>query len=70
MNVRAPISEETQVSQKHTAVTSHDRREFLKAGGAVTAALLAPSMLAAETQRTLPGLPSNPVTPKAMPARN
>ena len=47
------------------------RREFLKAGGAVTAALLAPSAaLAATPDRELPGLPSNPRTPAAMPARN
>ncbi len=48
----------------------HDRREFLKAGGAVTAALLAPSVLKADTAKTLPALPSNPVTPAAMPTRN
>jgi hypothetical protein len=48
----------------------HDRREFLKAGGALTAALLAPSALKADTPKTLPGLPSNPVTPTAMPTRN
>jgi len=46
------------------------RREFLKAGGAVTAALLAPSAIAADTAKTLPSLPSNPVTPTAMPTRN
>jgi uncharacterized protein len=45
------------------------RRDFLKAGGAVTAALLAPAALA-DTQRTLPALPSNPKTPAAMPTRN
>jgi len=45
------------------------RREFLKAGGAVTAALLAPSVIA-ETPKMLPGLPSNPVTLAAMPTRN
>ena len=47
----------------------HGRREFLKAGGAAAAALLAPAALA-ETPKTLPGLPSNPVTPTAMPTRN
>src|ERR1035438_7476728 len=47
----------------------HGRRDFLKAGGAVTAALLAPSAIA-DTKKALPGLPSNPVTPKAMPTRN
>ena len=45
------------------------RREFLKAGGAVTAALLAPSALA-DTPKALPSLPSNPKTPAAMPTRN
>jgi aryl-alcohol dehydrogenase-like predicted oxidoreductase len=47
----------------------HGRRDFLKAGGAVTAALLAPSAIA-DTKKALPGLPSNPVTSKAMPTRN
>jgi len=46
------------------------RREFLKAGGAVTAALLAPSSALANTSKALPGLPSNPKTPTAMPTRN
>jgi aryl-alcohol dehydrogenase-like predicted oxidoreductase len=47
------------------------RREFLKAGGAVTAALLAPSAaLAATPNKELPGLPSNPRTPATMPTRN
>jgi aryl-alcohol dehydrogenase-like predicted oxidoreductase len=46
------------------------RRNFLKAGGAVTAALLAPSAFAVTPNKTLPGLPSNPVTLKAMPTRN
>jgi len=46
------------------------RREFLKAGGAVTAALLAPTAVMADAAKTLPGLPSNPVTPTAMPTRN
>jgi uncharacterized protein len=48
----------------------HGRREFLKAGGAVTAALLAPTALHADTQKTMPPLPSNPVTPGSMPTRN
>src|ERR1035438_6968239 len=55
---------------EHSTFGGHGRREFLKASGAVTAALLAPSALAAETQETLPGLPSNPVTPTSMPTRN
>jgi aryl-alcohol dehydrogenase-like predicted oxidoreductase len=47
------------------------RREFLKASGAVTAALLAPSAaLAGTPNKELPGLPSNPRTPAAMPTRN
>ncbi len=50
--------------------TNHGRREFLKAGGAVTAALLAPGVLSAETPKALPAMPSNPVTLKSMPTRN
>jgi aryl-alcohol dehydrogenase-like predicted oxidoreductase len=46
------------------------RREFLKAGGAVTAALLAPSALADTPAKSMPGLPSNPRTMTAMPTRN
>jgi aryl-alcohol dehydrogenase-like predicted oxidoreductase len=46
------------------------RRDFLKAGGAVTAALLAPAALKADAPKTLPSLPSNPKTPGAMPTRN
>ncbi|HUV70482.1 MAG TPA: aldo/keto reductase [Terracidiphilus sp.] len=46
------------------------RRKFLKTGGAVTAALLTSSALAAETTKTLPSLPANPLTPSAMPTRN
>jgi aryl-alcohol dehydrogenase-like predicted oxidoreductase len=46
------------------------RREFLKAGGAMTAALLAPTALKADTAKTMPALPVNPVTPTAMPTRN
>jgi aryl-alcohol dehydrogenase-like predicted oxidoreductase len=45
------------------------RREFLKAGGAMTAALAASPALAGTTH-ALPGLPSNPRTPTAMPTRN
>jgi hypothetical protein len=44
------------------------RREFLKAGGAVTAALLTPSAALADmSNKELPGLPSNPRTPAARP---
>ena len=47
------------------------RRNFLKGGGALTAALLAPSAAFADAPtRALPGLPSNPRTPGAMPTRN
>ncbi len=45
------------------------RRDFLKAGGAVTAALLTPSVLA-DTPKTMPSLPENPRTMEAMPTRN
>jgi len=48
----------------------HGRREFLKAGGALTAALLGSTALKADTPRTMPPLPVNPVTPSAMPTRN
>ena len=51
------------------AAAKRGRREFLKAGGAITAALLAPTALA-DTPKALPGLPSNPRTPAAMPTRN
>src|ERR1017187_337594 len=58
------------MSQEQTVgARRQGRREFLKAGGAVTAALLAPSAIA-DTKKALPGLPSNPVTSKAMPTRN
>ena len=46
------------------------RRDFLKAGGAVTAALLSPSAFAVTPNKTMPGLPSNPRTNEAMPTRN
>jgi aryl-alcohol dehydrogenase-like predicted oxidoreductase len=52
-----------------TAARNQGRREFLKAGGAITAALLAPSALA-DTPKALPNLPSNPKTTAAMPTRN
>ncbi|MGO9939980.1 MAG: aldo/keto reductase [Terracidiphilus sp.] len=54
-----------------SSARNQGRREFLKAGGAVTAALLAPSAaFAAVPNKELPGLPSNPRTPAAMPTRN
>jgi len=54
------------------AARKQGRREFLKAGGAITAALLAPSALAdtPKALSALPALPSNPRTPAAMPTRN
>jgi aryl-alcohol dehydrogenase-like predicted oxidoreductase len=55
------------------SISSHKqgRRDFLKASGAVTAALLAPSAgLAVTPGKSLPNLPSNPRTPAAMPTRN
>jgi hypothetical protein len=56
--------------QQPLAARKQGRREFLKAGGAVTAALLAPSAIIADAPKALPGLPSNPRTPAAMPTRN
>jgi hypothetical protein len=53
-----------------TPAANPGRRDFLKAGGAVTAALLAPAALSADTRRSLPDLPANPRTPAAMPTRN
>jgi hypothetical protein len=53
------------------SVRQQARRDFLKTGGAVTAALLAPSAAFADaSSRSLPALPSNPRTPSAMPTRN
>ena len=46
------------------------RRDFLKASGAAAAALLAPHSFADTPAHTLPPLPSNPMTPMAMPTRN
>ena len=53
-------------------LTAHNRgrREFLKAGGVLTAAFLAPSATLADTPKALPSLPSNPRTEAAMPTRN
>ena len=50
--------------------TLRARRDFLKAGGAVTAALLAPVGMMADVPHTMPELPENPRTMKAMPTRN
>jgi len=53
-----------------SSIRQQGRRDFLKAGGVVTAALLAPAALKADAPHTLPALPSNPRTPAAMPTRN
>ena len=47
----------------------NNRRQFLKAGGAITAGLVAQAALPVSAA-TLPSLPSNPATPNAMPTRN
>jgi predicted aldo/keto reductase-like oxidoreductase len=49
--------------------SSTNRREFLKASGAITAGLVAGTALPAAAS-ILPSLPSNPATPHAMPTRN
>jgi aryl-alcohol dehydrogenase-like predicted oxidoreductase len=59
-----------EASMAEMQARNQGRREFLKAGGAVTAALLAPSALRADTPKTMPALPVNPVTQAAMPTRN
>ena len=61
--------EEVLVGDNHPS-GKHGRREFLKAGGAVTAALLAPGALKADTPTTMPALPENPKTLESMPTRN
>jgi hypothetical protein len=48
------------------SIRKRGRRDFLKVGGAVTAALLAPAALKADAPNTLPAPPSNPRTPAAM----
>jgi aryl-alcohol dehydrogenase-like predicted oxidoreductase len=58
------------MGERQSMIGRHGRREFLKAGGAVTAALLAPSAVMGEATKTMPGLPVNPRTPGAMPTRN
>jgi aryl-alcohol dehydrogenase-like predicted oxidoreductase len=64
------IDEEIIMSEQRLAARKQGRREFLKAGGAITAALLAPSAALADTTKVLPSLPSNPKTLAAMPTRN
>lgn len=50
---------------------SHDRRNFLKAGGAVAAGLLTQATVATTSSAAvLPALPVNPKTQAAMPTRN
>ena len=49
---------------------NHGRREFLKAGGVMTAALLTPAAVRADATHTMPALPENPRTQLAMPTRN
>ncbi len=58
------------MSDKQPSAHQQARRDFLKAGGAVTAALLTPSVFADTANKALPALPSNPRTPEAMPTRN
>ena len=58
------------MSENPLTARNSGRREFLKAGGVLTAALLAPSAALAGTPKALPGLPSNPRTQAAMPTRN
>src|SRR3954447_18817231 len=48
----------------------HGRREFLKFGGAATAALLTPASFASTSEKALSALPQNPRTHGAMPTRN
>src|SRR3974390_489409 len=54
---------------KDTHISPTNRREFLKAGSAITAGLVAQAALPAAAA-TLPSLPSNPATQNAMPTRN
>ncbi len=49
--------------------SAKNRREFLKASGAITAGLVAQAAMPAPAT-SLPSLPSNPATPNAMPTRN
>ena len=56
--------------KKAASVSSPGRRDFLKIGGAATAALLTQSAFAITPNQSLPSLPSNPRTPGAMPTRN
>src|SRR5271157_5230768 len=57
------------MKSKDANISSTNRREFLKAGSAITAGLVAQAALPAAAA-TLPSLPSNPATLSAMPTRN
>jgi aryl-alcohol dehydrogenase-like predicted oxidoreductase len=54
---------------KKSGDKGHDRREFIKIGGAFTAGVLANAALPI-TVRADTGMPSNSATPEAMPTRN
>jgi aryl-alcohol dehydrogenase-like predicted oxidoreductase len=63
--------ERSVMSPKNPQESLPGRREFLKQGGAVTAAVLAGSTLSGATALgSLPGLPVNPRTQASMPTRN
>ena len=71
MNAHAERALEVSVSESNSlSKQNRGRRDFLKASGAVTAALLAPPAFASAPKTALPALPSNPRTPAAMPTRN
>ena len=71
MNAHAERALEVSVSESNSLTKQNrGRRDFLKASGAVTAALLAPPAFASAPKTALPALPSNPRTPAAMPTRN
>jgi aryl-alcohol dehydrogenase-like predicted oxidoreductase len=55
---------------KNGSARTHGRRDFLKAGGALTAALLATPAFADTPGKTIPALPLNPKTLGEMPTRN
>ena len=57
------------ISDNPQKSSNKNRREFLKASGAITAGLVVQAALPA-SGNALPALPSNPATPNAMPTRN
>lgn len=67
---KTDLTDSSSSMPRNTAPKSHGRRDFLKAGGAVTAALLAPSAFAVTPNSSLPALPFNPHAVDAMPTRN